>query len=115
MELSCNSVSFEIEAPVVPPFVGMSAEVGFDTSGTMTVFAGPKAGAAGVGSAKSGVYLTAGKDGIHDFGAKSELKNSETFGVVSVNHTLANPSISFVPGPDPGPAPGPLPSFSAAR
>lgn len=113
-ELSCNSVSLELEMPVIPPFVGVSAEVGVDTSGTMTVFVGPKVSASNVGSAKEGLYITAGKEGVRDFGGKAELKASAGIGPVSVSHKVGEGSISFVPGPDAGPPPGPLPAFAGA-
>ncbi|HEY0864842.1 MAG TPA: hypothetical protein VGD97_12115 [Lacunisphaera sp.] len=113
-ELSCNSVSLELEMPVIPPFVGVSAEVGVDTSGTMTVFVGPKVGASNVGSAKEGLYITAGKEGVRDFGGKAELKTSAGIGPVSVSHKVGEGSISFAPGPDAGPPPGSLPSFTGA-
>lgn len=113
-EVSCNSVSLELEMPVIPPFVGVSAEVGVDTSGTMTVFVGPKVSASNVGSAKEGLYITAGKEGVRDFGGKAELKASAGFGPVSVSHKVGEGSISFVPGPDAGPPPGPLPAFTGA-
>ncbi len=114
VELSCNSVSLEMEAPLIPPFVGLSAEVGIDTSGTMTVFAGPKVSASNVGSAKEGLYITAGKEGVRDFGGKAELKTSAGVGPVTVSHKVGEGSISFVPGPDAGPPPGPLPAFAGA-
>jgi hypothetical protein len=114
VELSCNSVSLEVEAPVIPPFVGLSAEVGIDTSGTMTVFAGPKVSASNVGSAKEGLYITAGKEGVRDFGGKAEFKTSAGVGPVTVSHKVGEGSISFIPGPDAGPPPGPLPAFGGA-
>ena len=112
VELSCNSVSLEIDAPVIPPFIDASAEVSLDTSGTVTIFAGPKISASNVGGAKGGVYLTAGKDGVRDVGLKAELKSSVGAGPVSVSEKLGEGLISFVPGPDAGPPPGPLPAFS---
>jgi tetratricopeptide (TPR) repeat protein len=110
-ELSCNSVSLELEAPVIPPFVGVSAELGIDTSGTVTAFAGPKVSVSGVGSAKEGFYITGGKDGVRDFGGKAELKASTGFGPVSGSYKVGEGTISFVPSPDPGPPPGSLPTF----
>jgi len=115
VELSCNSVSFEITAPVVPPFVDLSAELSLDTAGTVTVFAGPKLSSSSIGSAKEGVYLTAGKEGFRDFGLKGELKASAGVGPVTVSHKLGEGVISFVPGPDPGETPGPLPAFADSR
>ena len=114
-ELSCNSVSLELEMPVIPPFVGVSAEVGVDTSGTITVFVGPKISASNVGSAKEGLYITAGKDGVRDFGGKGELKTSAGIGPVSVSHKAGEGSISFVPGPDTGAPSGPMPVFGGGN
>lgn len=111
-ELSCNSVSLELEVPVIPPFVGVSAEVGLDTAGTVSVFAGPKMSSSSVGSSKGGVYATMGKNGKCDFGGKVELKASTGAAGIAVSHKIAENSISFVPGPDPGPAPGPIPTFA---
>jgi len=114
VEVTCNSVSFEIESPVVPPFVSVSAEIGFETSGAVTVFAGPKftPNLVGVGgSVKEGLFLTAGKDGIRGFGGKSEVKTSIAYGPVAISHKEAEGVISFLPGPDPGEPPGPLPLF----
>jgi tetratricopeptide (TPR) repeat protein len=113
-ELSCNSVSLELEMPVIPPFAGVSAEVGIDTSGTITVFVGAKVSANNVGSAKEGLYVTAGKDGVRDFVGKAELKTSSGIGPVSVNLQVGSSSISFIPGPDAGPPPGRMPTFTNA-
>jgi tetratricopeptide (TPR) repeat protein len=112
VELSCNSVSLEISAPVVPPFIDVSAEVGLDTSGVVTVFAGPKVSPGLKGAAKGGVYLSADKEGFRDFGVKGEVKMAAGMGPVTVNQKMGESVISFVPGPDPGPAPGPLPAFA---
>ena len=111
VEISCTSVSLEVEAPLVPPFAGLSGEIGLDTSGAVTLFAGPKASLQNVGSAKTGVYLVAGKEGMRDWGAKMEVKSSTGFGPMSVNRKLSESSVSFLPGPDPGNPPGPLPAF----
>ena len=115
VEVSCNSVSLEIEELVIPPWVTLSAEVSLETSGTVTIFAGPKLSVTGTGSAKEGVYLTAGKDGVSDFGVKSELKASRGVGPISVSHKIGEGKISFLPGPDTGPPAGPLPAFGVAR
>jgi hypothetical protein len=113
VELSCKSVSVEANIPLAP-LLGLSAEVGIDTSGAVTAFAGPKFGADMVGSAKNGLYITASKDGVREFGAKLEVKASAGAGPVTANRQIAESNITFVPGPDPGPPPGPLPAFGGA-
>lgn len=114
-ELNCNSVSLELEMPVIPPFVGVSAEVGIDTSGTVTVFVGPKVSASNVGSAKDGLYITAGKDGVRDFGGKAEVKTSQGIGPITVNQKIGEGSVSFLPGPDTGEPSGPMPVFAGGN
>lgn len=110
VELSCKSVSFEVEAPLGPPLVSMSAELGFDVSGSVTAFVGPKA-SVGVGSAKGGFYITANSECIQDIGGKVEAKTSSGLGPVKVNHQVGEQTVSFFPGPDQGEAPGGLPVF----
>ena len=112
VEITCNSLSCELNAPVGPPFVFGSVELGVDTSGTVSIFAGPKVSVTGVGSLKEGLYITAGKDGVRDFGGKVEGKVSHGAGPLSVSQKVLDSSVSFVPGPDLGPAPGPMPTFS---
>lgn len=113
VELTCNSVSCEVSAPLAPPLVQGSLELGVDTSGTMSVYAGPKVSVPGIGSVKEGLYVTAGKEGFRDFGGKVEAKVSGGIGPVSVSRKVVDSSVSFIPGPDPGAAPGPLPKFGA--
>ena len=111
VSVSCKSVSFELEAPLGPPLASLSAELSVDLSGSVTVFAGPKASIAGVGSSKGGLYLTANSEGIQDIGGKVEATASSGFGPVGVSHQVGEGTVSFLPGPDQGAAPGGLPVF----
>lgn len=113
VELSCKSVSFEVDAPLGPPLVSMSAEVGFDISGSVTAFVGPKASAAGVGSAKGGLYITANGKGVQGFGGKVEAKATTGVGPITVNRQVGEQTVSFFPGPDQGEPPGGLPVFDS--
>jgi len=104
-------------APVVPPFITLSGEVGFDTSGAVTVFAGPKitAGVDGLSpsvAAKEGLFITVGKEGLRDVGGKAEIKRSMAVAPgVNANYKEGEFVISVMPGPTPPPPPGPLPVF----
>lgn len=109
VEISCNSVSVEAEASLAK-LVGVSAEVGVDLQGNVTIFAGPK-GDAYVAAVKSGVYITANREGIRDAGIKSEMKVSSGAGPFKVSNKVGEATVSFLPAPDMGPPPGPLPEF----
>lgn len=109
VEISCNSVSVEAEASLAR-LVGVSAEVGVDLQGNVTIFAGPK-GDAYVAAVKSGVYVTANREGIRDAGIKSEMKVSSGAGPFKVSNKVGEATVSFLPAPDMGPRPGPLPEF----
>ena len=111
--VSCKSVSFEVDVPLGPPLVSLSAEVGVELSGSVTAFVGPKGSLTGVGSAKSGLYVTANSEGIQDIGGKIEATASQGIGPVTINREVAEQSVSFFPGPDQGEAPGGLPVFAA--
>ena len=116
-EISCSSVSLELNVPVTP-FMGISGEVGLDTSGAATVFIGPKFGAGGMfggGSAKEGMYVTAGKEGVRDIGAKIEVKGAAgPPGGLNTNYKAGEFNLSFMPEPSsPPPQSGPLPTFSS--
>ena len=81
----------------------------------MTLFAGPKASAPDIGSLKEGAYVTVGKEGVRDFGGKTEIKTSTQVGPISVNHQVGGDVVSFVPGPDAGAPPSSLAEFGGGR
>lgn len=112
VELSCKSVSFEVEAPLGPPLLNLSAELGFDVSGSVTAFVGPKVDA-GVGSAKGGFYITANSECIQDIGGKVEVKTASNMGPFKVNRQVGEKTVSLFPGPDQGEAPGGLRVFKS--
>ena len=95
--LDCDGLSFEVTA------VKLSVELGLDGKGGYTIYGGPKAGAS-VGGAgadvKAGAYVSGKIQGgtIDDFGVKVESNVSVGTGPVSVSSTVAESSISFVPG-----------------
>ena len=111
VEVSCRSVSFEVEGSVGP--AGISAELGIEMSGTITGFVGPKGSLEGIGSAKGGLYVTATSEGIQDIGGKMETKASSGIGPISISHQVDEKSVSFLPGPAQGDAPEGLPVFGA--
>jgi hypothetical protein len=110
--VSCRSVSFEVEAPLGPPLVSLSAELEVELSGSVTAFVGPKGSVAGAGSAKGGLYVTANHEGIQDIGGKVAASASQGIGPITVNRQVAEQSVSFFPGPDQGEAPDGLPIFA---
>lgn len=112
VEVSCKSVSFEVEVPLGPPLVSLSAEVEVELSGSVTAFVGPKGSVAGVGSAKGGVYVTANREGVQGVGGKMVATASQGIGPVAINREVAEQSVSFFPGPDQGEAPAGLPVFA---
>ncbi len=79
--------------------------------GTVTGYIGPKGSLEGVGSAKGGLYITATREGIQDFGGKIETKASTGIGPVKINRLVDEKAISFIPGPAEGDAPNGLPVF----
>jgi hypothetical protein len=112
VEVNCNSVSLELEADLIPEVLGVSGEVGLDLNGEVTGFIGPKQSIPGVGSAKEGLYVKAGREGLRDIGVKAEMKSSYGVGPVSVSHKNAEIGCSFLPSPNTAaPSPGALPEF----
>ncbi len=113
VEVSCKSVSVEVDVPLGPPLVSLSAELGVELSGSVTAFVGPKGSLTGAGSAKGGLYITANREGVQDIGGKIEAKVTQGVGPVTVNRKVVDQSVSFYPGPDQGEAPAGLPVFAA--
>lgn len=117
IEISCDSVSLEVElAKIEGPLggAGMSVELGASISGEVTAFVGPKGTAAGVGSVKGGLYVSANTREFTGAGYKSEVKNMTPGGPVKVKYRSDETVVNFVPGPEFPPAPGPLPVFTPA-
>jgi tetratricopeptide (TPR) repeat protein len=113
VEINCNSVSLELEAEVIPEVLGVSGEIGMDLSGEVTGFIGPKQSLPGVGSAKEGFYMKAGRDGLRDIGVKAEMKSSYGVGPVSASYKVGEVACSFLPAPRTAVhAPGALPEFN---
>ncbi len=113
VEANCRGVSLELNLPLVPLLLGVSAEVGIETNGEVTVFIGPKVapGTPGAGaSVKSGAYVKVGADGVRDFGGKGESKVSHTMGA-GTSHSYKLDELEFTPMPSPAsplpPAPAP--------
>ncbi len=112
VEINCTSVSLELEAEVIPEVLGVSGEIGLDLSGEVTGFIGPKQSIPGVGSAKEGFYVKAGRDGLHDIGVKAEVKASVGVGPVAAAYKVGEVGCSFMPSPRTAvSAPGALPEF----
>lgn len=115
VELTCNSVSLEVEKDVIPEVLTLSGELSLETNGTVSIFAGPKASLLGVGSAKGGAYVSVGREGVRDIGVKAELKASAPVGALPLSYKVAESKVSFLPAPDPGPPPGALPVFGGSQ
>ena len=81
----------------------------------MTLFIGLKASDTDIGSIKEGPYVTAGKNGVREFGGKSEIKTSTQVGPIFLNHQVAGEVASFVAGPDAGMPPSSLAKFGGER
>lgn len=113
VELNCNSVSLELEADVIPEVLGVSGEIGLDLSGEVTGFIGPKQSIPGVGSAKEGLYVKAGREGLRDIGVKAEMKSSYGVGPVSGSYKVGEVGCSFLPSPNTAApsSPAALPEF----
>jgi tetratricopeptide (TPR) repeat protein len=113
VEINCSSVSLELEAEVIPEVLGVSGEIGMDLNGEVTGFIGPKQSMPGVGSAKEGFYMKAGRDGLRDIGVKAEMKSSHGVGPVSTSYKVGEVACSFLPAPRTAVhAPGALPEFN---
>ena len=100
VEISCNSLSVEVEEPLLPPVLSASAEIGIDTKGVVTAFVGPKQNI-GVGTMKEGIYVTVDENGFRDAGGKVESKAFAGAGPVSTAYKTGEWSGSFFPGPSP--------------
>lgn len=115
MEISCDSVSLEVEpAKLLGPLgeASVSVELSASVSGEVTAFVGPKAGTVGVGTVKGGMFVSATTKEFTGFGFKTETKGTTaTAGPVKTKHRLDESVINFVPGPSAGEPPGPLPPF----
>jgi tetratricopeptide (TPR) repeat protein len=115
VEINCRGVSLELNLPLVPLLLGVSAEVGIETNGEVTVFVGPKVapGTPGAGgSVKSGAYVKVGADGLRDFGGKGEIKVSHTMGAgTSHSYKLDEMEFTLMPSPASPPPPAPAPKW----
>lgn len=76
IEATCGKAKVVVEHDVMEKLLGVHAELEFTAQGEVTVFAGPKltAGAVELGPLsadfgfKNGIYITAGPEGVKDFG-----------------------------------------------
>ncbi|WP_156106867.1 hypothetical protein [Arenimonas composti] len=117
VEATCGKIKFVAEADVLgtrstafgngrawEASIGMHAEAEFSLiDGTVTVFAGPKAGVAGkVGEfggdfgIKDGLYLVVGSDGVRDAGMRVVVGGGVTAGAFGATHDVEVMDFSFV-------------------
>lgn len=100
--LSTRRTSFGADLPLEAN-LGMHAEAEFSIDGTVTVFAGPKAGVAGqIGNfggdfgVKDGLYLVVGSEGVRDFGMRVVVGGGATAGQGGITHDVEVMDFSFV-------------------
>lgn len=116
MELTCGKIKFVAEVNVIGtkklnwgPLndigadLGMHAEVEFSMDGTVTIFAGPKAGVSGkIGGfgadfgVKDGIYAVIGKDGVQDVGMRVVIGGGVGAGEFGGTHDVDSMDFSFV-------------------
>ncbi|KFN49560.1 hypothetical protein [Arenimonas composti] len=116
MEVTCGKVKFVAEVDVIGTkklklpreselggAIGMHAEVEFSIDGTVTVFAGPKASAAGkvghIGAdfgVKDGIYAVIGRDGVRDVGMRVVVGGGVNAGPLGGTHDAEVMDFSFV-------------------
>jgi hypothetical protein len=115
MELTCGKLKFVAEVNVIGtkklkwgPLndigadLGMHAEIEFSMEGTVTIFAGPKAGVSGkIGDfggdfgVKDGIYAVIGKDGVQDVGMRVVIGGGAGGGTVGGTHDVDSMDFSF--------------------
>ena len=116
MELTCGKLKFVAEVNVIGtkklkwgPLndigadLGMHAEVEFSMEGTVTIFAGPKAGISGkLGEyggdfgVKDGIYAVIGADGVRDVGMRVVVGGGVAGGALGGTHDVDSMDFSFV-------------------
>jgi tetratricopeptide (TPR) repeat protein len=115
-ELTCGKLKFVAEVNVIGtkklkwgPLndigadLGMHAEIEFSVEGTVTIFAGPKAGVSGkIGEyggdfgVKDGIYAVIGKDGVQDVGMRVVIGGGVGAGALGGTHDVDSMDFSFV-------------------
>jgi tetratricopeptide (TPR) repeat protein len=116
VEATCGKIKFVAEVNVIGTKklkfgkggelgadIGMHAEIEFSMEGTVTVFAGPKATAAGkIGEfggdfgVKDGIYAVIGKDGVQDVGMRVVVGGGVAAGPLGGTHDVDTMDFSFV-------------------
>lgn len=116
VELTCGKLKFVAEVNVIGtrklkwgPLkdlgadLGMHAEIEFSMEGTVTIFAGPKAGVSGkIGDfggdfgVKDGIYAVIGKDGVQDVGMRVVVGGGVGAGPAGGTHDVDTMDFSFV-------------------
>lgn len=116
VELTCGKLKFVAEVNVIGtkklkwgPLkelgadLGMHAEIEFSMEGTVTIFAGPKAGISGkIGDfggdfgVKDGIYAVIGKDGVQDVGMRVVVGGGVGAGPLGGTHDVDTMDFSFV-------------------
>jgi tetratricopeptide (TPR) repeat protein len=116
VEATCGKIKFVAEVNVIGTKklkfgkggelgadIGMHAEIEFSMEGTVTIFAGPKATAAGkIGEfggdfgVKDGIYAVIGKDGVQDVGMRVVVGGGVAAGPLGGTHDVETMDFSFV-------------------
>lgn len=116
VEATCGKIKFVAEVNIIGTKklklgkggelgadIGMHAEIEFSMEGTVTIFAGPKATAAGkIGEfggdfgVKDGIYAVIGKDGVQDVGMRVVVGGGVSAGPLGGTHDVDTMDFSFV-------------------
>lgn len=103
VEATCGKAKVVVEHDVIERLVGVHAELEFTAQGEVTVFAGPKftAGSVELGPLsadfgfKDGLYITAGPQGVKDFGMRMVAGGGVNAGNYGATHDVGQVDISL--------------------
>ncbi|MBY4598926.1 tetratricopeptide repeat protein [bacterium BD-1] len=103
VEATCGKAKVVVEHDLIERLVGLHAELEFTAQGEVTVFAGPKftAGSLEMGPLsadfgfKDGLYITAGPQGVKDFGMRMVAGGGVNAGNYGATHDIGQVDISL--------------------
>ncbi|MBW8312101.1 MAG: tetratricopeptide repeat protein [Rhizobium sp.] len=103
VEATCGKAKVVVEHDVIEKLIGVHAELELTAQGEVTVFAGPKftAGVVELGPLsadfgfKDGLYITAGPQGVKDFGVRMVAGGGVNAGNYGATHDVGQVDISL--------------------
>lgn len=101
VEATCGKAKVVIEQDVMMKMFGVHAEIELTAKGEVTVFAGPKLTAAAIDlgplsadfGVKDGLYITAGPQGVKEFGMRTVVGGGVSAGAYGVTHDVGQVDI----------------------